>query len=190
MQTWIALLRGINVGGRNRLPMKILATELGSIGLVNIRTYIQSGNIVFSSQDIEPNILTRKIGTLIKLKFGFEPKLKIISYRQLLRAVEANPFIELMNDTDGKNLHFFFLSQIPQGSYQDLIDPLCQQNEHWRLKEDVFYLVSPEGFGNSKLASKVERIFGVDATARNWRTIKALVDLGTDTHFEYDKNKV
>lgn len=184
MQIWIALLRGVNVGGVNKLPMKALVDELKSIGLMEVKTYIQSGNIVFYDPDIETVVLASQLGMLIKSKFGFEPKVKIISYQDLLLAIQANPFVELMNDTAGKNLHFFFLSNKPQDYCQNFLDQLCLQNEQWYLQKDVFYLVTPKGFSNSKVPSRVEKILGVDATSRNWHTVEALVRLGADLYLQ------
>ena len=94
MQTWIALLRGINVGGKNKVPMAKLSASLERLKLKNIRTYIQSGNVVFESNAKTSASLSKKIAQLVEQEFGFRPKVMVISHLQLLAAIEANPFIE------------------------------------------------------------------------------------------------
>ena len=181
MKTWIALLRGVNVGGKNKLPMKALAAELATLGLSDIRTYIQSGNVIFRSPDTRvAAILAAEISAAIKTKFGFEPHVIVISAKELADSVTANPFPELSPNADGKALHFFFLLEAPRNFDQDRLAAVRRQSERWQIEGRVLYLHTPEGFGNSKLAAQIERILGVTSTARNWSTVCALLDLVKD----------
>ena len=181
MESWIALLRWVNVGGRNKLPMKQLAAELEALGLSGVKTYIQSGNVVFRCPNDRAANLATEIGAAIKAKFGFEPSVAVISVNELAQAKADNPFPEAVDESanagNGKNLHVFFLSGIPFPLDRDRLEALRRPSERWEIKGSVFYLHTPEEFGNSKLAAQVEKILKVTATARNWSTVCALLDL-------------
>jgi uncharacterized protein (DUF1697 family) len=177
METWIALLKGVNVGGKNKLPMKALAAELAAIGLSGVKTYIQSGNVVFRCPKTPSATLAARIASAINTKFGFEPEVSVLSGKDLAASAAANPFPDLALEADGKTLHFFFLAKAPAAFDQARIETLCRQTERWRVNGTVFYLHAPEGFHSSKLAAQVEKSLGVTATARNWNTVHALLDL-------------
>jgi uncharacterized protein (DUF1697 family) len=177
METWIALLRGVNVGGKNKLPMKLLAAELESIGFAGVKTYIQSGNVVFTCPSAPTTDLAARIGAAIEAKFGFETKVWVISAKDLVAAAKANPFPESAAELDGRALHLFFLAKAPAVIDKDRLEVVRRKTERCQIKGAVFYMHAPEGFGDSKLAAQVERILGVPATARNWRTVLALLDL-------------
>lgn len=177
MENWIALLRGVNVGGRNKLPMKPLVAELEAMGLSSVRTYIQSGNVIFRCPIERAANLATEIGATVKTKFGFEPNVLVMSVKDFAEAKAANPFPESANALDGKSLHLFFLASIPNSIDHDRLEALRRQSERWEIKGSVFYLLTPEGVRDSKLAAQVERILNVAATARNWFTVSALLDL-------------
>ncbi|OIQ82560.1 hypothetical protein GALL_356590 [mine drainage metagenome] len=177
MGTWIALLKGVNVGGKHILPMKTLVTELETLGLTDVKTYIQSGNIVFRDSKRTAATLASEIGRTIEARFGFDPHVVVISHKDFASAVAGNPFRESVNDENGKTLHLFFLDKTPLTLDQDRLKALIRPSERWHLEGRVFYLYTPEGFGDSKLASQVEKVLGVSTTARNWRTVCALLDL-------------
>ncbi len=177
---WIALLRGVNVGGNNKLPMKQLATKLAASGLVNVTTYLQSGNVVFrcpDEQDSNPSALATLIGSTIKAAFGFEPWVMVIDGADLAAAVRLNPFPEAATEADGKNLHFYFLATPPVALDAARLEAIRLPSERWQVKDAVFYLHTPDGFNHSKLAARAEKILGVPATARNARTVRALLAL-------------
>lgn len=181
MKTWIALLRGINVGGRQIVPMKTLVTELEALGLTDIRTYIQSGNIIFRDSKRTAAVLATEIGSAVETRFGFKPHVVVLSHKDFSSAATNNPFHEVETDENGKSLHLFFLDKIPLSFNQDRLEALRRPSECWHLEKHVFYLYTPEGFGKSKLALQVEKILGVSTTARNWRTVCALLDLAALT---------
>lgn len=167
MNTYIALLRGINVVGNNQLPMKELVSILEKLGYENVQTYIQSGNVVFGSKKKMGDKDAGKIGKAILNKKGFEPKILILSPSQLSDAVKNNPY-----PTDiGTALHLFFLESQPPKPNLEKLEQIKIDSERFKLTKEVFYLYAPEGVGRSKLASSVEKLIGVPATARNWNTV-------------------
>lgn len=177
MDTFIALLRGINVGGHNKLPMRDLAALLAEMGLANVQTYIQSGNVVFQSERIDRSELVQQLGAAIEESHGFRPQVMLLRLVDLETAVSRNPFPEATDDH--KTLHFYFLESIPPNPNLSLLESLKAEREQFQLIDTVFYLHAPDGIGRSKLAAKVEKALGVATTARNWRTVSKLVEMGT-----------
>lgn len=168
MKTYVMLLRGINVGGKNRMAMKDLVALLETLDFKNIRSYIQSGNIVFSSARRPGKNLAKSIG----MKFGFTPQILILDKAEFMQAVELNPF---QSDT-GKNLHFFFAAVTPKPN-PDKIATLAASSEQYKLIGNVFYLFAPEGIGRSRLAANIEQVLGVPLTGRNLNTINKINEL-------------
>jgi len=175
MNTYIALLRGINVGGHNILPMKTLATIMGSLGLENIRTYIQSGNVVFDYSGQDAFLLPQKIRKEIDLQNGFSPLVIIIALPEFERAVANNPFDR--QDSDPQNLHFGFLVSKPEQPDLVRMESLKANSEQFHLTDRVFYLFAPMGIGKSKLATQVEKLLGVPMTDRNFRTVQKILEI-------------
>jgi uncharacterized protein (DUF1697 family) len=173
LKTWIALLRGINVVGRRKLLMKDLAALLEAGGLRSVRTYIQSGNVVFASTRGSAPTLAAQIGELILRKSGFRPQVMVLSVAELAGAVSGNPFPHA--DADHKSLHLFFLSAKPLRPDLEALTRLRRGREGFALEGKVFYLYTPHGFPQSELHDKVERFLGVHATGRNWRTANQLL---------------
>ncbi|MGI9202374.1 MAG: DUF1697 domain-containing protein [Woeseiaceae bacterium] len=178
MTTWIVLLRGINVGGRNIVPMKTLVGLLQGIGCSQIKTYIQSGNVVLRSPQKSSAILKKEIQDSIESEFSFRPTVMVLSASQLAAATETNPFPE--GTVDPATLHFFFLSDIPVGYDESVLQDMSAAKERFQLVESVFYLLAPNGIGRSKLAANVEKKLGVATTARNFRTVDKLVQLAAE----------
>jgi uncharacterized protein (DUF1697 family) len=177
--TWIALFRGINVLGNRLLPMKDLATLLEREGFEGVRTYIQSGNVVFQSSKGTSDSLAKRIGNLVLKSYGFHPQVFVLSVRELTSAAATNPFSKA--EADPKALHLFFLSELPRSPDLESLSRLRTGREAFRLKGRVFYLHTPDGFGVSKLAARAERFIGVGTTARNWRTVSKLLEMVRDS---------
>ncbi len=174
MTLHIALLRGINVGGSHLLPMKELVTILGRLGCEDVKTYIQSGNVVLRhASDAAP--LAVEIRDAIEAAKGFAPQVFLITAADLVDAAAANPFPDA--EDDPSKLHLAFLASDPQQPDLPAIDALRTRGERCELVGRVFYLHAPEGIGRSKLAAKAERLFGVPTTGRNWRTVQRLLAL-------------
>ena len=172
MRSWIALFRGINVGGKNIVPMAELRTLLESLGCEEVRTYIQSGNALFGSAIRNRDNLKKRILDAVELRFNFRPALLLLLNADLIAAVENNPFPQAVNLP--KTLHFYFLEPKPDTPDFAAIAKLSSNTERYELVDSVFYLYAPDGIGRSKLATAVERKLGVKATARNFNTVNRL----------------
>ncbi len=172
MDTWIAFLRGINVGGKNRVPMKDL---MEAVGFSGVRTYIQSGNIVFEHAGGAEVSLAARIAALIGEKHGFRPRAVVLSAKALRAAATENPFGS--GEAMEKVLHFYFLAEKPPAPDLQGMDAIKIDSEAYVLMNKVLYLHTPDGFGRSKLAQRVEKLLGVDATARNLRTVTKVLAL-------------
>lgn len=175
MEIKIALFRGINVGGRNSLPMRELVAVLETLGLRAIKTYIQSGNAVFQSNEQDAKLLAEKIRTAIMKRHHFSPPVFILELDELKKAIASNPFPEA--EDEPKTLHLYFLDSIPQNPDLKALEGIKKKSERFKLKDSVFYLHAPEGIGRSKLAARVEKSLGVAATARNWHSVIKVMDL-------------
>ena len=175
METCIALFRGINVGGNNMVPMKELRSIIEREGCGEVRTYIQSGNAVFGTAVKDRAALESCLTAAIAKRYGFEPRVLILTVKELERAAAANPF-PAASDNPG-SLHLFFLVQRPDRPDLKGMAAIATSSEGFALKGKVFYLHTPDGFGRSKLAGRVEQLLGVRATARNWRTVTTLLEL-------------
>jgi uncharacterized protein (DUF1697 family) len=178
LKTWIALLRGINVSGTHTVPMKDLVKTLTQAGLLSVRTYIQSGNVVFQSTQGTQRTLGTQIAQLMEKKFGFRPAVMMLSDLELSDAINGNPFPKAI--AEPKSLHLCFLSDTPSNPDFDALTKLRAGKEAFALKGKVFYLHTPDGYGNSKLAAKVERALGVATTCRNWRTANQLFEMSEE----------
>lgn len=178
--TTIVLLRAVNVGGNNKLPMRALTQELATRGLDRVQTYIQSGNLVVRTTAARTKSLERDLRLCISEVFGFEPRMMLLDAATLQAAATANPFPHAGNDDEGKRLHLFFLEAEPNPSTHAKLRALCKDSEQWRIIGQVLYLYAPDGVGDSKFAKQAEKVMGVGATARNWRTVSALLELASE----------
>jgi uncharacterized protein (DUF1697 family) len=174
MTTWLALLRGINVLGNNKVPMKALASALEGAGFKTVRTYIQSGNVLFNASGNARAIASR-IEQLVERNFGCAPTVLVISRAELAAAIRANPFQGAHENH--KLLHLYFLAARPKSPDIESLTRLDAGREAFKLEGRVFYLWTPDGFAASVLRSRIERCLGVPATARNWRTVNELLKL-------------
>jgi uncharacterized protein (DUF1697 family) len=178
MKTYIALLRGINVTGNHMLPMKDLRSALEKHGCVDVQTYLQSGNAIFRSTTSDPKGVAKRLSAAISKSHGFEPRVLILTRRELEKAAADNPFPEAGENP--KSLHLFFLAETPKKADLKSFEAVRAPTERFALTRKIFYLHTPDGFGISKLASRTERLLGVAATARNWRTVTALIAMAKE----------
>lgn len=173
MDTRIALLRGVNVGGRS-LPMAELREDLAALGFEDVRTYIQSGNVVFRDPDPADAAATAaRIADAIENRHEFRPRVLVLSADRFRAALDTNPFPDA--EAAPRTLHLFFLAEEARDEADlEALEALSTDTERFHLGDRVFYLHAPDGFGRSKLAAKAESLLGVPATARNWRTASRL----------------
>ncbi len=174
MKICIALLRGINVGGKNALPMKELTALLNDLGAEGVKTYIQSGNVVFGWKGKDISGLANRMTAEIKKRRGFEPYVLLLDLADLEKIIKKNPFPEAVSGGDERALHAGFLGAAPKHPDLKMLESLKIDSERFHLTRDVFYLHAPDGVGRSKLAAKAERVLGVPMTDRNWRTVITL----------------
>ncbi len=172
MTTWIVLLRGVNVGGHRKLPMAALRELLSEVGFGNVRTYIQSGNIVLDSPDSDSDSVARSIRDAIEGRFGFAPHTFALDIDAFDDAIAANPFRQ--GKQDPKAVHFFFLAEPDPAADLGGLRELATQGEEFVLTERVLYLHTPNGFGRSKLVERLHRYIRTETTARNYRSVLAI----------------
>lgn len=173
MMTYIALLRGINVGGNNIIKMADLKAICAGLGFLNVRTYIQSGNVVLESEKTDAKALGVELTAAIEASHGFAPQLFMLEKADLLAALTGLDF----EFSEEKFVYFYFLEQVATDAKADEIDALLKPDDVLKITDKVVYFHSPEGVGRSKLASKLDRFLGVKTTARNLRTVKKLIEL-------------
>lgn len=169
----VAFLRGINVGGRNRLPMRDLTAAIGSIGGTRVRTVAQSGNAVFEppvGDEVTPAAaLAARLEAAIEANHGVRPRVLVLDGADLRRALDGNPFPEAEDAPTTLHLFFFHGGEADAAGIGRL-EGARAPSERWALRPGVVYLHAPDGIGRSKLAERLGRVLGDGATARNWRT--------------------
>lgn len=176
MNTFIAILRGINVSGAKPIKMDELRLIFQKQGFENVATYIQSGNVVFTAAENETSQLAAKIAESIKTDFGFDLPLIVWSAAELQTITENNP----LNDgtKDEAFLHVTFLAEKPAAFNFSDIEAKKQGEEEIIISGKVVYLFCPHGYGKTKLTTTfLESKLKVSATTRNWRTAKQLLKI-------------
>ncbi len=167
MSIQIALLRGINVGGHNTLPMAGFRTLLAGLGAQDCKTYIQSGNAVWRG-----DLSEAAVSQAIEDEYGFRPNVMIRSRAFWTDAIRACPF----PTDEPKALHLF----VAHGAFdatQDALNQVAAPGERAQIGTGVVYLHTPAGMSASKIAPRMDRLLGGPTTARNWRSVMAIRDL-------------
>ena len=177
MKTYISILRGINVSGKNPIKMDALRKSYEALGFNNVKTYIQSGNVVFSAEDQNESELTQKIFHQIEKDFGFDVPVIVMSMEKLKLVIDNNPFLNESN-IDPAFLHVTFLSSNPEPYDFNSIEEKKLNGEKIEITEDAVYLYCPNGYGKTKLNNGfLEKKLKVNATTRNWNTTNELYNL-------------
>ena len=177
MKTYISILRGINVSGKNLIKMAALKTMYESLKFENIQTYVQSGNVIFSTNATDVKTLENKITNQIKKDFGFEVPIIVLTTDRLAAIIKHNPFTK-DNLKDASFLHVTFLANIPTEINKIGIEAKKLAGEAIEFAEDVIYLYCSNGYGKTKLNNNfLENKLKVTATTRNWRTVNELMKL-------------
>lgn len=166
-----ALLRGVNVGGKHKLPMKELAAMFEHAGCRDVRTYIQSGNVVFAASSALARRLPTQIEAAIEAAFGFAAPVLVRTHAELAALESANPF--LAEGQPPETLHVGFLREAPSGDAQ-VDTSRAAPDRALRVGRELF-LHLPNGVGRSKLTSAfLDRSLGTIVTVRNLRTVREL----------------
>lgn len=176
MNTFISMLRGINVSGKNRIMMAALKEVYLGLGFLNVVTYVQSGNVVFDSADDDTAALARTIEMAIKQTFGFDVPVIIRDKNRFQQLLDGNPFTHA-RDEDPTKLHITFLSDVPTLGIPAIPDGCLDE---FVLDDKELYLFCPGGYGETKLSNSFfERKLKVTATTRNWKTVNALYEIAS-----------
>ena len=170
---YVALLRGINVGGKAKVAMAALRDVCASVGCEDVVTYIQSGNVVLRSS-LNAESCGPRSKTAIADEFGFSPAVMIRTAKEMAAVVDRNPF----PDADEKNRHVGFLHAAPDAATKKCLAALdCRPEELTSCGRDI-YLHLPNGMGRANLPVKMERCLRpTPITVRNWRTVTKLIEL-------------
>ncbi len=175
MTTFVALLRGINVGGKNKLPMDDLRILLRGLGFGNAQTYIQSGNVVFTANEANHAGLSQRIEAAVEERFGFFVNVIILTVAEICEAVNSNPFNFAAHDPS--KFHLGIMSAQADDSAVENLRTKPQGSDQWSVLNKFFYLYTPDGIGKSVFSPFVERTLKVPVTFRNWRTILTIIEM-------------
>ena|ERR1022692_1828523 len=176
MNVYVSMVRGINVSGQKKVRMEELKQRYESLGFGNVRTYIQSGSVVFESSSTDVSSLVSKIEKEVKDHFGFRVAVIIRTKDELRRLVEGVPF----KGRDDK-FHVTFLSATPDRFQVEEIQAVKDKAEEFSISGKDIYLFCPNGYGRTRLSNAFfERKLKVSATTRNWRTVNALLSMASE----------
>lgn len=171
MAVRIALLRGVNVSGAGKLPMAEFRAMLSGLGLGEVRTYIQSGNAVFESE-LLPDAREVMIRDEVAAGFGLAPETFVRTGDEIAEALADHPFAL----TDPARVHVFFLRETPNPD-EATLRALALPGDGWHVGPRRFTLHTPDGIGRSKLAARLDKLLPGPMTARNFRTVAALLQM-------------
>jgi uncharacterized protein (DUF1697 family) len=175
-ETHIALLRGINVGGKNKLSMKDLVSIFMGAGAKDVRTYIQSGNIVFTAGRKVLGGLGDTVAAEIEARHGLTVPVVLRTQAEAEAARDANPYQR--RAPNPKALHVMFLRDSPSKSAVAALDPRRSPPDEFAVLGREVFLYCPNGVGRSKLTTMwIDRVLDTVSTIRNWNTVNALVDM-------------
>lgn len=176
MPTYIAVLRGINVSGKNIIKMDALKSALQSNGFKQVKTYIQSGNIVFETVASKNSVLEKRIHSLLQDEFSLTVPVLVRSLEEWFHIIAKNPFANSAG-VDPKQLHCTLLSSVPDEIDEEKLNRV-KQDDDYQCIEDVVYLNVKAGYSDTKLSNAfLEKQLGRTATTRNWSTMLKLLEL-------------
>jgi uncharacterized protein (DUF1697 family) len=178
--TYVALLRGINVGGHNRVAMADLRRVVADLGHGDVSTYINSGNVVLTSDRPDEEELGRELADAVRERLGPAPAVLVRSLDELEQVVAANPY---PHEEDPKKVHALFLPAAPDDAARQALETArgraaaAGSRDEAEVIGRVLYLHTPDGFGRSVLADLLARGVSREGTARNWATVTKLLEM-------------
>ncbi|MDO6817710.1 DUF1697 domain-containing protein [Zobellia sp. 1_MG-2023] len=179
MSVYIALLRGINVSGQKKVPMAALRSMLTEMGFLNVKTYIQSGNVVFESEEVSTATLEVSIAENIKRTFGFDVPVLVKSRSDFRDIFNSNPYTDL-DAIARKQVYFVLLKNLPEQGLVDAFSTETYAQEEFAITCYCVYLWCKTGYGKAKLNNNlVERKLKVEATTRNYNTMVKLLEMSS-----------
>lgn len=177
MTTYIALLRAINVGGKNRIKMADLKRVFETMGFYEVQTYIQSGNVLFKSTEDE-EALRRNIEHEIQMAFGFSCTVVLRTFSELESIIHNCPFSKeevskAEYSSEGESLYVSLLTHVPVQKKIECLSSYRSEGEEYRIEGREIFLLFYNSIRNSKLASNLQKL-DVPSTVRNWKTMNKL----------------
>lgn len=170
---YVALLRAVNVGGRNKVPMKPLVALCEELGAKQARSYIQSGNVVFSAEPKHAEAFPAQLSEAIVEHFGCKVQVLLRSAQQLAQVAQCNPFLQ--HGVDVATLHVGFLQAEPDAKHLARLAPTLSESDAFDIRGAELFLHFRDGTANSRFsAAYFERALDTCMTVRNWRTVGAL----------------
>lgn len=177
MNTYISILRGVNVSGKNLIKMNSLKEMYEEMGFQNVKTYIQSGNVVFQGLEVSLKELEKSISEAILKRFALNVPVLVREYSELKSILSLNPFLNDPKE-DITKLYITFLSTPPEKHFIERIDNESYLPDKFIIIERTIYLSCPNGYGNTKLNNNFfENKLAVNATTRNLKTLTELVKI-------------
>ena len=177
MRPYITLLRGINVSGQKNIRMSVLISDLEELGYTDIRTYIQSGNIIFKNKEGDPGHMAKEIRQKIKEKYDFEVPTMVLDPRELKYIIDNNPFTQDHAKEEDK-LYVTFLFGTPSADLIKGLERFNKSDEQFVIEDKIIFLYYPDGYGRAKINNNAfEKELKVKATTRNWKTINKLYEM-------------
>lgn len=176
MNTYVAVLRGINVSGQRMINMKDLKALFQKWGYENVMTYIQSGNVVFGSAESNTKKLEKEIVDIIHNHYGFEVPVMVLTQKDITDILENNPYNDHKKDIT--KLHVTLLESLPDEKLLATTRDQKYQSDEFTISGKTIYLYCPDGYGMTKFSTMFfEKKLGVTATTRNWKTMQCIHDL-------------
>ncbi|AZO29971.1 DUF1697 domain-containing protein [Mesorhizobium sp. M1B.F.Ca.ET.045.04.1.1] len=172
---FVALFSGINVGGNRIVKMAELRSFFEELGFTDVATYVQSGNVVFRAKKGDAAWLTKQLEAAFEKKWGFNSRIMVRDAGWFERLVKDNPYPEVAGEPT--KLHAYALECEPTAEETKRLAEKCTGPERFEIKEDALYLHAPDGLGKSVFANLIPRTLKVPGTARNWRSVLALLDM-------------
>jgi len=180
MPIYIALLRGINIGPHKRMKMEKLRSSCEGLGFADVKTYIQSGNVVLRAGKLSSSALSKKLGECIVRDFGFSAEVISRTREEMKQIIDNNPFAR-ERGIDTSKLHVVFLSQAPSAAALKKLQELTLAPDRTRSSGNELYFYFPNGVSGSSLwKHPLDRITGVPGTMRNWNTVNKLYEMAMD----------
>ena len=175
---YVALLRGINVNGKKMVKMDLLKSIFEEMKFENIETYIQTGNVIFDSQEVQKNSLCNKIKDKLKDTLGFEVPVILKEIEELEAVIGDNPFRN-RNLLENEKLHVTFLEREPSSEVADIFNDYKEDKDEIILHGENVYILCRNGYGKTKFSNSfLESKLKVKGTTRNFKTINKIVELG------------
>lgn len=180
MAAYVVLLRGINIGPHKRMKMEKLRATCESLGFKNVKTYIQSGNVVCQSGKLSSAAAAKKIEAQIVKDFGFSADVIARTGDEMKHVVMGNPLLKETGVDDSK-LHVVFLSEAPAAEVIKKLEAIVQRPDKVRHKGKEIYFYFPNGVSGSSIwKHNLDRVLGISGTMRNWRTVNTLYEMAAE----------